>query len=170
MTNPVKKEQVFLELALIICAVALSVLMYQVDGYKIVILNLFYLLTFPLVTLSAMFVLRQFGISQLSAIFAGVLYSVMPYHFVRGQHHLFLSAYFLVPLAVMVALWIATGKLALIDSASGKFRLNWREPKLLAAIARSADPISRSSIGFGAGIRIGRGFTRRGWAGVRPTA
>ncbi|MBP6822832.1 MAG: hypothetical protein KA368_14880, partial [Acidobacteria bacterium] len=100
-----------------------------------VVLNLFYLLTFPLVTLSAMFALRQFGISRLSAIFASVLYSVLPYHFVRGQHHLFLSAYFLVPLAVMVALWIATGKLTLNDTASGGFRMNWREPKLIASIA-----------------------------------
>ncbi|MBL8190631.1 MAG: hypothetical protein JNK38_21610 [Acidobacteria bacterium] len=97
-------------------------------------LNLFYLLTFPLVTLSAMVALRQLGISQLSAIFASVLYSVLPYHFVRGQHHLFLSAYFLVPLAVMVVLWLVMGKLSLIDAASGKFRLNWREPKLIASV------------------------------------
>lgn len=97
-------------------------------------LNLFYLLTFPLVTLSAMFALRQFGASRLSAIFASVLYSVLPYHFVRGQHHLFLSAYFLVPLAVLVTLWLAMGKLTLIDAATGKFRLNWRQPKLIASV------------------------------------
>ena len=87
-------------------------------------LNLFYLLTFPLVTLSAMFALRQFGVSQLSALFASVLYSVLPYHFVRGQHHLFLSAYFLVPLAVMVVLWVLMGKL----------NFNWREPKFIASV------------------------------------
>lgn len=87
-------------------------------------LNLFYLLTFPLVTLSAMFALRQLGISKLSAIFASVLYSLLPYHFVRGQHHLFLSAYFLVPLAVMVVLWVAMGKL----------QFNWREPKFIASV------------------------------------
>ncbi|MGH9803509.1 MAG: hypothetical protein ACRD82_24375, partial [Blastocatellia bacterium] len=99
-----------------------------------VVLNLFYLLTFPLVTVSAMFALRQFGVSTLSAIFASVLYSVLPYHFVRGQHHLFLSAYFLVPLSVMVVLWLAMGKLSLIDAASGKFSFNWREPKLMTSI------------------------------------
>lgn len=97
-------------------------------------LNLFYLLTYPLVTLCAMFALRQFGISFVSAIFSSVLYSLMPYHFIRGQHHLFLAAYFLVPLAVMVILWLATGKLSLIESATGKFRLNWRAPKLIASV------------------------------------
>ncbi|MBS1787267.1 MAG: hypothetical protein JST85_06070 [Acidobacteria bacterium] len=96
-------------------------------------LNLFYLLTFPLVTLSAMFALRQLGISTLSAIFASVLYSLLPYHFVRGEHHLFLSAYFLVPLAVMMVLWLAMGTLSLVDS-SGKFRVNWREPKLIGSV------------------------------------
>ncbi len=98
-----------------------------------VALNLFYLLTFPLVTLSAMFALRQLGISQLSAIFASVLYSMLPYHLDRGLHHLFLSAYFLVPLAALVTLWLAMGKLTLVDATIGKFRLNWREPKLLAS-------------------------------------
>ncbi len=99
-----------------------------------VVLNLFYLLTFPLVTLSAMFALRQFGISRLSSIFASVLYSLLPYHFVRGQHHLFLAAYFLVPLAVLITLWLATGKLSLTDATTGRFRLNWREPKLIISI------------------------------------
>ena len=97
-------------------------------------LNLFYLLTFPLVTLSAMFALRQLGVSQLSAIFASVLYSLLPYHLDRGLHHLFLSAYFLVPLAVMVTLWLAMGKLSLVDAATGRFRLNWREPKFIASV------------------------------------
>lgn len=96
-------------------------------------LNLFYLLTFPLVTVSAMFALRQLGVSTLSAIFASVLYSLLPYHFVRGEHHLFLSAYFLVPLAVMIVLWWAMGTLSLVN-ASGKFRWNWREPKLIGSV------------------------------------
>jgi phosphoglycerol transferase len=97
-------------------------------------LNLFYLLTFPLVTLSAMFALRQLGISKLSALFASVLYSMLPYHSDRGLHHLFLSAYFLVPLAVLVTLWLAMGRLTLVDATTGKFRLNWREPKLQASV------------------------------------
>lgn len=99
-----------------------------------VALNLFFLLTFPLVTLSAMFALRQLGISRLSSVFASVLYSLLPYHFVRGQHHLFLSAYFLVPLAVLVALWLAMGTLSFVDTSSSKFRLNWREPKFLISV------------------------------------
>jgi len=97
-------------------------------------LNLFYLLTFPLATVCALAALRQFGLSWGTSVLAGVLYSLLPYHFVRGQHHLFLAAYFLVPLAVMVILWMATGRLSLIDNATGRLRLNWREPKLIASV------------------------------------
>jgi phosphoglycerol transferase len=97
-------------------------------------LNLFYLLTFPLTTVCALGALRQFGISWRTSVFASVLYSLLPYHFVRGQHHLFLAAYFLVPLAVMVILWMVTGRLSLVDETTRRLRLNWREPKLIASI------------------------------------
>ncbi|MFN0084271.1 MAG: hypothetical protein ACKVX9_02680 [Blastocatellia bacterium] len=73
------------------------------------VLNLFFLLTFPLVTASALLVLRHFGVSRIAAVFAALLYTFLPYHFVRGEHHLFLAAYFTVPLAVMMVLWIAAG-------------------------------------------------------------
>ncbi len=89
------------------------------------VLNAFFLLSFPLTTLSALFVLRQFGISRLTAIFASLIYTFLPFHFTRGQHHLFLSAYYFVPLAVMIALWICRDELSL-----GK----WRDPKLAGSV------------------------------------
>lgn len=97
-------------------------------------LNLFYLLTFPLATVCALAALRQFNLSRMTSVLASVLYSLLPYHFVRGQHHLFLAAYFLVPLAVMVILWMVTDRLSLVDAETGRLRLNWREPKLIAAV------------------------------------
>src|SRR5204862_231532 len=76
------------------------------------VINLFFLLTFPLVTLSALYVFRQFKISLAPALFASLLYTFLPFHFIRGQHHLFYAAYYLVPLMVMVTLWIASGSLS----------------------------------------------------------
>ena len=83
---------------------------------------------------SALAALRQFNLSRMTSVLASVLYSLLPYHFVRGQHHLFLAAYFLVPLAVMVILWMVTDRLSLVDAETGRLRLNWREPKLIAAV------------------------------------
>ena len=100
-----------------------------------VVLNLSFLLTFPLVTITALYTLRQFGVSRVVAILASLLYTFLPFHFVRGQHHLFLAAYFLVPLMVLVVLWLATGKLTLVDANTGKFSVKLRDHKLLGSVA-----------------------------------
>jgi phosphoglycerol transferase len=90
------------------------------------VLNAFFLLGFPMVALSALFVLRRFGVSRPVALFASLLYTFLPFHFTRGQHHLFLSAYYFVPLMIMVVLWICRGELQ-----PGR----WRDPKLPGSIA-----------------------------------
>jgi phosphoglycerol transferase len=70
----------------------------------IVAFNLFYLLTFPLAALTAFLVLRRLGAGQPGAFAASVLYSLLPYHFLRGEDHLFLAAYWAVPLGCFLAL------------------------------------------------------------------
>jgi phosphoglycerol transferase len=75
-----------------------------------VILNLFFLLTFPLIVLSALLVLRSFNISYPSALLASLLFAFLPYHFLRGEKHLFSSAYFVVPPMAMLILWVWQGK------------------------------------------------------------
>ena len=62
------------------------------------VLNLYFLLSFPLVALSAFVVLRWLGVSSAVATVCSVLYALAPYHFLRGNEgHLFLSAYYSVP-------------------------------------------------------------------------
>lgn len=73
--------------------------------------NVYYLLCFPLITLSTLFALRRFAVSYPSALAASLLYTFLPYHFLRGQQHLFLAAYYVVPLSTMVVLWLCLGRL-----------------------------------------------------------
>jgi phosphoglycerol transferase len=75
------------------------------------VINCFYLLTFFLTTLTALFVFRHFKITLFPALAASVLYAFMPYHLFRGVTHLFLTAYYLIPLTVMVVLWLYLGRL-----------------------------------------------------------
>jgi hypothetical protein len=70
----------------------------------IVAFNLFYLLTFPLAALTAFLVLRRLGVRPPGALAASVLYALLPYHFLRGEDHLFLAAYWAVPLACFLVL------------------------------------------------------------------
>src|SRR5204862_367728 len=62
---------------------------------------LYYLLSFPLVTLTALLVLRRLGCAYAPALAVALLYAFLPYH-TRRIGHLFLSAYWLVPPAVLL--------------------------------------------------------------------
>jgi phosphoglycerol transferase len=66
--------------------------------------NLFFLMGFSLIALTSLFVLRQFGLSYPFALTASLLYSFLPYHLIKSESHLFLSAYYFVPLII----WLAT--------------------------------------------------------------
>jgi phosphoglycerol transferase len=72
--------------------------------------NIYYLLTFPLITLSCLCVFRAFQIAYGPAILGSLLFSFLPYHFQRSEAHLFLSGYYLVPPMVMVILWVSRGQ------------------------------------------------------------
>jgi hypothetical protein len=74
------------------------------------VVNLFFLLTFPLVALTAFLVMRRLGISAGAALVCSALYALLPYHFLRGETHLFLSAYYAVPLAAYLILAVLTGE------------------------------------------------------------
>jgi phosphoglycerol transferase len=82
---------------------ALKLLSY-VCGNWAAVLNIYFLLTFPLTTLSALIVFRRFGCGYHSSLLGSVLFTFLPYHFMRGEIHLFLASYYLVPLMVLLIL------------------------------------------------------------------
>ncbi|MFO0879465.1 MAG: hypothetical protein U0840_19125 [Gemmataceae bacterium] len=70
------------------------------------LVNLYFLLTFPLAAVVCLAVLRHLGASYLPALTASLLFAFLPYHHQRGIAHLFLSGYFLVPLGCLLAFWV----------------------------------------------------------------
>jgi phosphoglycerol transferase len=80
-------------------------------GDYALIFNLYFLLTFPLTTISSLYVFRKFNISYLIALLGSQLYTFLPYHFFRNEHHLVLAGYYIVPLMVMILLWVFSGRL-----------------------------------------------------------
>ncbi len=88
------------------------------------IINLFFLSTFPLTTLAALYVFRHFGVGYLPALLGSLLYAFIPYHFFRGEVHLFYSAYYLVPLMVLVIMWVYLGRLQLVQRSDGKTKFH----------------------------------------------
>lgn len=96
------------------------------------VMNIFCLLTFPLTTWCALYVLRRFRVSYAPAICASLLYTFTYYHLSRSEAHLTYAVYYPVPLMVMVILWICTGELSLLKGAPG--RLNLRTAKWLGSL------------------------------------
>ena len=95
----------------------------------IVTFNAFYLLTYPLTTLSGMFVLRRFRLTLPAAAAGGLLYSFQPYHYMREEVHYFLSAYYTVPLTLMLTLWICQGRLPFFPQRPDSLRrFRFRDP------------------------------------------
>lgn len=72
------------------------------------VLNVFFLLGFPLITFSALFVFRSFGICFPLALTASLLYCFLPYHLIKEESHLFLSGYYIPPLAIWLAVKLYT--------------------------------------------------------------
>src|SRR5436190_7768842 len=66
--------------------------------------NLFYLLTFALAAAAAFLVFRLLGIARAPASVCSILFALAPYHFARNEGHLFLSAYYAVPLGAFLVL------------------------------------------------------------------
>jgi phosphoglycerol transferase len=73
------------------------------------LLNVYFLLCFGFVAMAALRALREMDISAPFAVAGSLLYTFLPYHFWRGEAHLFLSSYYMVPLVVLVILWVWKG-------------------------------------------------------------
>lgn len=78
--------------------------------------NVLWLLGFPAIAVATFAALRGLGLPRSESAAAAVLYCFLPYHLGRGEKHLFLSMYYLVPLAAMLAVHLhqAAPRLAVV--------------------------------------------------------
>ncbi len=78
-----------------------------VSGEFGVTMNVYFIAGFPLAAIAAVWFLRIVGVSRAFAVALAVVYSLAPYHFVKGEGHLFLASYYVVPLALVVIYRVA---------------------------------------------------------------
>ena len=71
-----------------------------------VTINVFYLLTYPLAALGMLFAARYLGLGRTLAVTVAILFAFAPYHLHRGEAHIALSAYFMLPIGLVIALRI----------------------------------------------------------------
>lgn len=75
-----------------------------VSGDPVAAINVFFLLTFALTAAAAFLVFRLLRVGSVPSAVCSVLFALAPYHFARGEGHLFLSAYYAVPLGAFLVL------------------------------------------------------------------
>jgi hypothetical protein len=97
----------------------------------IVILNIYYLGSFPLAAISALFVFKKLNIPFYIALPGAVSFAFLPFHLLRYEH-LYLSAYYMVPLGLSVFLDAVVGNLKVVswDQKKRKLSINLMQPKL----------------------------------------
>jgi hypothetical protein len=108
------------------------------------VLNIFYLLCFPLIALTSFGVMRKLGISTYPALVCSVLYAVLPFRFDSGEQHVFVSAYFTVPVSCFLVLAMFRGSEIFVrDGRRAGLRgyMTWRSAGLVAVclVIGSAD-------------------------------
>lgn len=100
-----------------------------------VTLNLFFLLTFPLTALTALFVCRRLGLSYPVGLMVSLLFTFQPFHAGRMGHP-FLAACYFVPLGVLLAVRHYQGRLPFRRAgADGETRWTLHSPAALGALA-----------------------------------
>lgn len=75
-----------------------------------VVFNLYYVLGYPLAAMTGLWFLRRCGLGRCFAVVLAVLFAVAPYHLLRHEGHYFLSAYYAVPLGLVVVLTTIRGE------------------------------------------------------------
>ena len=66
--------------------------------------NVFFIVTFAAVAFTSHLVLRHLGMSRVASAAGAFVFAFAPYHFLRGEGHLLLSGYEMVPIGVLLAL------------------------------------------------------------------
>jgi phosphoglycerol transferase len=100
------------------------------------VMNLFYLSGYAAVGVVTAFVMRRLGVSRVSSLAVAVLFALLPYHYLRGESHLSLSMYWIVPALVLVLAWLDSPEPPLVrQSAGSRWPLQVRTPRTIAALA-----------------------------------
>ena len=73
-------------------------------------LNFLYMLSFVLTGITTVYALRSLKFSRIVSFAGAIIYTFLQYHLMRGEMHMYLSFYHLVPLAVVVMLWLVDEK------------------------------------------------------------
>ena len=89
------------------------------SGDYAVVMNLYYLATFPLTAISSLFVFRRLRISYPVAAVGSLLFTFLPYHLLRGEGHLALAGIYVIPLSLLMVIRVLSPTPPLVKQVEG---------------------------------------------------
>lgn len=92
-------------------------------GYAI---NFYYILSYGLYGMCAYYMLRKAGVKKGFSIVGAILYAFIPGHYQREETHLYVGSCFAIPLLIVVAMNLITGKMCKLGYVS-KMQLTTKE-------------------------------------------
>jgi len=92
----------------------------------VLVINAYYLLSFVLVALVAFYVVRYLGVSRRFSFVVALLYTFLPYHFLRGTWHLPLAAYFTVPISCLFTIMVWRNAPPFFRAVDDRVRFEWK--------------------------------------------
>ena len=87
------------------------------------VLDVYFVLSVLIGTLTALFVFMRLTRHYLAALVCSLLYTFLPFRFLRGIPHLFYSCYYVIPIAFLLVFWIAAGDFSLVPNMRSR---RWR--------------------------------------------
>ncbi len=108
------------------------------DPYTV--LNIFFIVGFGLIAACTYLVARELGLGVTTSSVVGLLSAFLPYHFWRGEMHVWLSNYVGQPLMVLLAVWVLRDelRLPLVHRHLGPWRSLERRRFWIAVVATLA--------------------------------
>lgn len=97
------------------------------------VLNAYYMLGFPLIGMATYGLMREAKIGRVWSFAGSVLFNFSCYHFCRNTVHIYLGAFFMVPLGMLVVLWLAQGRLVWRQGES--YWQLWRDRRFRISVA-----------------------------------
>ncbi|MDR3707202.1 MAG: hypothetical protein P4L33_02800 [Capsulimonadaceae bacterium] len=94
-----------------LASLAILKLLTLVSNNCAVIVNVAFILSFPLTAATAAYAARRLNLAPATSVAIGILYAFAPYHFMRCEHHILLSLYMIVPLSALLIVDVAADRI-----------------------------------------------------------
>jgi phosphoglycerol transferase len=94
---------------------------FREDPVKVI--NCYYIITYFLTSITFIYASMHLRVPSVLSVPLGLLYSFLPYHYLRGVSHLYPMSYYSVPLICLILIWIWWLDPPFFQRRNGKYRL-----------------------------------------------